>query len=267
MPDLNLLSERELEILHLLAEGKSNKDIAESLFISTNTVKVHLRNIFSKLEVSSRTEAVLLVLRGKDAPTERVLNPETTLEPDALVQPDVSLEETPSQQAPTIETDIPQASSVKPKNPWFVSSRLWLIFLGVLGIAGFIMTGIALARLFQPDPTPTPGIVQEVSSTAERWLAKKELPSPITGLAATIYEDKIYVIGGEDKEVLSTFYRYDPEIDVWETLASKPTAVADIQAVVAGGEIYVPGGRLASGQPTNILEIYNPRQDNWMAGA
>ncbi len=43
------LSEREIEILQLLAKGKSNKDIAGDLFISANTVKVHVRNIFAKL--------------------------------------------------------------------------------------------------------------------------------------------------------------------------------------------------------------------------
>lgn len=53
-----LLSAREFEILLRLAEGLSNQDIAEILFISLYTVKVHIRNIFAKLETSSRTSAV-----------------------------------------------------------------------------------------------------------------------------------------------------------------------------------------------------------------
>ena len=54
----DLLSERELEVLHLLADGLSNQDIADSLFLSLHTAKVHVRNIFAKLDVSSRTLAV-----------------------------------------------------------------------------------------------------------------------------------------------------------------------------------------------------------------
>ena len=52
------LSSRELEVLHLIAEGLSNLAIAEKLFLSTGTVKVHIKHIYSKLDVNSRTQAV-----------------------------------------------------------------------------------------------------------------------------------------------------------------------------------------------------------------
>ncbi len=52
------ISERELEVLELLAEGHSNKEIAARLFVSPHTVKTHLAHIYGKLEVSRRTEAV-----------------------------------------------------------------------------------------------------------------------------------------------------------------------------------------------------------------
>jgi len=57
------LTGRETEILQLLAQGSSNKDIAEKLFLSQFTVKGHLRNIFTKLNVLSRTEAVSAATR------------------------------------------------------------------------------------------------------------------------------------------------------------------------------------------------------------
>lgn len=53
------LSERELEVLRLLARGLTNKDIAQTLIVSVRTVEAHLRSIFAKLEVRSRTEAAL----------------------------------------------------------------------------------------------------------------------------------------------------------------------------------------------------------------
>jgi LuxR family maltose regulon positive regulatory protein len=52
------MSERELDVLHLIAAGLSNREIAEKLFISLNTVKTHTKNINSKLAVNSRTKAV-----------------------------------------------------------------------------------------------------------------------------------------------------------------------------------------------------------------
>ncbi len=60
---LEVLSEREMEVLRLAAKGMSNKDIGEALFISVRTVQAHLRSIFNKLAVGSRSEAVLYGLR------------------------------------------------------------------------------------------------------------------------------------------------------------------------------------------------------------
>ncbi len=61
--DTQRFSEREKDVIELLLQGKSNKQIALDLGISTRTVEFHLGNIFNKLGVGSRTEAVLYGLR------------------------------------------------------------------------------------------------------------------------------------------------------------------------------------------------------------
>jgi DNA-binding CsgD family transcriptional regulator len=53
------ITEREAEVLGLLAAGRSNKEIAQSLAVSPNTVKTHVARLFEKLEASRRTEAIL----------------------------------------------------------------------------------------------------------------------------------------------------------------------------------------------------------------
>ena len=57
-PHINPLSQRELEFLQLIAQGLSNREIAERLFLAISTVKGHHRNIFAKLQVQRRTEAI-----------------------------------------------------------------------------------------------------------------------------------------------------------------------------------------------------------------
>jgi LuxR family maltose regulon positive regulatory protein len=52
------LSDRELEVLQLIAEGLTNKEIAARLYLSPGTVKVHAHNIYGKLGVNGRTQAV-----------------------------------------------------------------------------------------------------------------------------------------------------------------------------------------------------------------
>ncbi len=57
------LTDREMEVLLLMAEGKSNQEIADELFIALKTVKVHVSNILSKLEVHDRTQAVIYAFK------------------------------------------------------------------------------------------------------------------------------------------------------------------------------------------------------------
>ena len=62
-PELSLTA-RETEVLRLLAEGRSNRQIGEALYISAKTAGVHVSNIMAKLGVSSRTEAAAVAHRN-----------------------------------------------------------------------------------------------------------------------------------------------------------------------------------------------------------
>jgi LuxR family maltose regulon positive regulatory protein len=55
--DSNLLSQRELEVLHLMALGRTNQEIAQQLVVARGTVKAHAASIYRKLDVANRTEA------------------------------------------------------------------------------------------------------------------------------------------------------------------------------------------------------------------
>jgi LuxR family maltose regulon positive regulatory protein len=69
------LSERELEVLQLIAEGLTNREIASRLFLSLNTVKAHTRNIYGKLGVHNRTQAVVRARALGVLPSNPKLNP------------------------------------------------------------------------------------------------------------------------------------------------------------------------------------------------
>ena len=72
-PILSVISEREAAVLNLVIRGEKNTLIAEHLFISVNTVKNHLKNIYKKMGVSSRAEAVAKYLNSSKASENVVL--------------------------------------------------------------------------------------------------------------------------------------------------------------------------------------------------
>ena len=61
----NPLSKRETEVIKLLSKGMNYKDVAENLFLSPHTVKTHIKNIYSKLHVSNRAEAIFKAIKQK----------------------------------------------------------------------------------------------------------------------------------------------------------------------------------------------------------
>jgi DNA-binding CsgD family transcriptional regulator len=231
--ELESLTERELEVLRLVATGASNQQIARELFISVNTVKVHLRNIFTKLDVQSRTEATLYAIR------------EGWLE----------------------GVQLPEEGEAQPPRPRFT----WQLGVAIVAVSLLVM-GIISQVVPRPSSnlallTPE-AVVATVSASVQRWKARAPLPMPRSGLALVAYEGQVYAIGGESVDgVTGVVERYDPETDGWTPLADKPTGVADVAAALIGGEIYVPGGRTPSGSPTTVVEAYNPETDTWEARA
>jgi DNA-binding NarL/FixJ family response regulator len=69
-PNHFTLTDREMDVLHLIASGKTNSEISEDLCISVNTVKIHLHNVLTKLQVENRTQAATYAIQaGLVAPT------------------------------------------------------------------------------------------------------------------------------------------------------------------------------------------------------
>ncbi len=237
MAENNTLSEREKETLRLVAQGLSNKEIAAALFISINTVKVHLRNIFEKIDVESRTGATLYAIEHGIIPS-----------PGPEVIPNNTLE-TPS------EPPVPEARS------WIRKSWWILIPLSLVLIVGLSLL-LSNSPIFS-QPTPTPSFVQGVA-TVQRWTELAPMSVGRASLAAAAYDNAIYAIGGDtEKGVTGLVERYNPQTNSWKTLKAKKTAVSSVSAAVIGGEIYVPGGKLADGTATNVLEVYDPQRDTW----
>jgi DNA-binding CsgD family transcriptional regulator/N-acetylneuraminic acid mutarotase len=263
------LTEREKEILRLVATGTSNKEIAHQLFISANTVKVHLRNIFAKIGVVSRTEAAMHAVRMGLVQT---LEPES--EDLAQIKPagNGSISSTTLSR---LNTDFPaEAGSIQAASqtsaiqvPHQPSPVLRLAGMVAVILILLVAVGIGIVVARQPVGS-VPGTSQVTATPESRWHALASLPTARAGLAATVYENQVYAMGGETAQgVVATVERYDPLTDSWVKLSQKPTPVTDVNAAVVGGKIYVPGGRTSSGTVINSLEIYDPREDTWEKGA
>jgi len=240
------LSERELEILRLVATGASNKEIAQRLHIAVNTVKVHLRNIFAKLEVASRTEATMVAVRQG-----WVVVAETEAVVEAVTGP------------------APPPPAVEPPLSWFRRGAL----------IGAALLALVAAVLAWPRPTPSAseagGLLpvggngaqnQQLSFVADEshWEERAQMPSRRAWLALSAWGGDLYAVGGVGPDgVTGAVEIYDPESDSWRRGSAKPTPVAYIGAAVLGERILVPGGCTDDGRALDIFEAYDPQTDAW----
>ncbi|MCG8348019.1 MAG: LuxR C-terminal-related transcriptional regulator [Chloroflexales bacterium] len=296
------LSQREIEILRLVTTGATNQQIAVQLDIAANTVKVHLRNIFAKIGVASRTEASLYAVRAgiiqvatpqaqEEAPPASPPAPplaerETSTPEQGAAPPREALPATietapaahvsmPPPAATATSTTIEAAPAADPSMPMPTTPIAtpttvrrpplpWLAGSAVLALALFgILFWLTRTQPPGPDDPITPTMPP---SPANQWqsLAIMEMPRAHFGLVEN--DSRIYAIGGITADGVSgVLERYNPPSDTWTRLTAKPTPVTDIQAVVIGGKIYVAGGELASGAISTKFEAYEPDQDRWTA--
>ena len=250
----NPLSEREQEILSLVATGATNQQIARELCISINTVKVHLRNVFSKLEVESRTEATMWAVQ------------------QGLVVVSNHRQEETDQLQPDEDTDIPVESPAPlPKLPLPLWKRLFFItsaaVLFTLALLPPLLHSSSREAMSPPNVFTDQDISKEDNSLAptSRWSSRARMLSPRARLAAAAFDGWVYTIGGDTGDgVSSEVEAYDPHSNTWQLGRPKPTAVSNIGAVTVDNLIYVPGGILSNGQVTDVLEAYAPTGDEWI---
>ncbi|NMC11733.1 MAG: hypothetical protein GYA34_02495, partial [Chloroflexi bacterium] len=202
MSDQQELSERELEILKLVATGVSNKEIAQRLYISTNTVKVHLKNIFNKIGVVSRTEAAMFAVKV------------------GLIPEIVQLKEESENYPKEIEE---QTITIAPRNQWY-RIVLFLILIGIsIGVGIYAFWQLNQAKTFaennQTLPTPSP---------IPRWWEKASMITPRKNMAVVAYENQIYAIGGETVSgITNVVEKYDLTTDAWTTITPLPMPLSE----------------------------------------
>ncbi|MFC2036611.1 kelch repeat-containing protein [Chloroflexota bacterium] len=238
------LSDREMEILRLVATGATNQQIAQDLVISANTVKVHLRNIYGKLGVASRTEATMVAVRQGWVEIPR---------PDGETEEEDAI---PVAALPHLER-WPRISPVK---------RVSLVGALLVAVAALVLPlmlqGKANGEISNPisDVFPT----EPAGPPSTRWRTRAQMPTPRTGLAVVSYDGLVYAIGGVSNDGATDKVEvYDPEADAWTTRSPKPTPVGFVAGAEVGGKIYVPGGIGADQQAQDLLEVYDPVQDRW----
>src|SRR5574341_1041457 len=211
------LSAREREIVRLVATGAGNKQIAQQLNISSNTVKVHLRNIFAKTNVTTRTELTVYAIR------------------EGLVQVDGATREA-SGESETIASGEGRPEAPRSASATRLARRYGWPVRGLIALSTVIIAVLAATNILPVLPRPA---ASTVTPDVSRWQVKASLPTARSGFAVATYENQIYVIGGKTVEaVTSALERYNPVSDAWTTLEPKPVAVTDVSAVVIGGRIY-----------------------------
>jgi DNA-binding CsgD family transcriptional regulator len=218
------LSDREMEILRLVATGATNQQIAQDLTISVNTVKVHLRNVFAKLEVGSRTEATMVAVHQGWVDIPRQTE-------------DLEEEDRGSPVSP------PPATEATLLARWSATPLVWRAVLIAVAVTAVALLSVSILRgalgnagLPEGEIGLTATASAPSSSAAGRWLTRAQMPTPRSGLGVVEHEGLVYTIAGMgDKGATGIVEVYDPQADAWSRLESKPTPVGFVSAAVLDG--------------------------------
>lgn len=225
----NPLSEREMEVARLLSTGASNAEIARELVISPHTVKVHLRNIFEKLQVNSRTEAsMLLIQRGWVVVQGVELAPAEA----AHAEPPPPPEPQPLDNLP-----LPVARWQAP----FLLGAL-LLSLALVLLPNMVSSAQAPVNLLTDagQPLAAPASVR----LEPRWEMRTPLQEPLSRLAMVALNSHLYAVGGETSsgEAVDTVAVYDLDTNEWSQTTTLPQPLANAALAAANGHLFVAGG-------------------------
>jgi DNA-binding CsgD family transcriptional regulator/N-acetylneuraminic acid mutarotase len=244
------LSEREQEVLELVATGATNRQVAHDLVLSVNTVKVHLRNIFVKLGVESRTEASMIAIREGwiGVPSEEELGLESEDQTEAVA---------------------PEPAALPPL-PW--PKRVALIVSLMLVIAATAVTwprSRTFAVLDSPDSDTmmSNGINTNLIVTDTEWQPLAPMTTARSRFAlATAPSGQLFALGGETNGgITDSIEQYDPNTGQWTLLPqNKPTRVSNIGTGIIGEYLYVPGGLTVEGEATSVVEAYHLTRQEWI---
>lgn len=240
MSESTNLSERELEVLRLVAEGASNNEIAAKLIISPNTVKVHMRNIYSKLGVLSRTEATMeAVRRGMIqvpgmAPSIAPIQPESALfaappktHVEPIVEPELDPDDVSATPAHVLKDHAdPETKALlnEPATSDHVQTRQRVetraivqereqnvqpthiaisrrTSMAIVGLLAILIVAISVVGWqVIQNRTTAQPTAPSQVRVANAWKALSPLPQPLSEATGVFYADALYIIGGRNTE-------------------------------------------------------------------
>lgn len=251
------LSEREIEIVELVAAGLTNREIAIRAYLSPNTVKVHLRNIFTKTGVASRTELTVLAMQEGWIDV-----------PGMSVTPEDGAQTALAQEIPAAEPPVQPSAPPWPRARWAALAAGLLLALIVLILprqpAGQAAAPIASGLVDQTAP------VQIVTAPEDEdgWDELAPLPVRRARMGVTTRGSQIYVAGGMTEGGLTgRLDIYDVDTGVWRGGAARPADLANVGIAALPEKLMIPGGCDANGAPHAVTHLYDPASDTWSEGA